>query len=121
VTLADREESLEQVFEQSWDFRCREHGEQRGMPREVIEIAPVDAPASQTGRSISRATGGLAGVLLGSGVTYGLAYHNGWQPLIPPIAVVGGLAAAISIGALAGLYPSLRAANLSPTDALRAL
>jgi len=56
VTLSDREESLEQVFEQGWDFKCREHGEQHGMPREVIEIAPVDAPAAQTGRSISRAT-----------------------------------------------------------------
>ena len=56
VTLSNREESLEQVFEQGWDFKCREHGEQRGMPREVIEIAPVDGPAEQTGRSISRAT-----------------------------------------------------------------
>jgi hypothetical protein len=56
VTLSNREESLEEVFEQGWDFKCREHGEQRGMPREVIEIAPVDAPAAQTGRSISRST-----------------------------------------------------------------
>ena len=86
VTLADREESLEQVFEQSWDFRCREHGEQRGMPREVIEIAPVDAPASQTGRSISRATGGLTKKVLRSSprmalrmpvVVYGFAGKGG--------------------------------------------
>src|SRR5216684_3469162 len=56
VTLSNREESLEQVFEQGWDFKCREHGEQHGMPREVIEIAPLDAPAAQTGRSISRIT-----------------------------------------------------------------
>jgi hypothetical protein len=56
VTLADREESLEQVFEQGWNFKCREHGEQRGMPKEVIELAPPDAPPAQTGRSISRAT-----------------------------------------------------------------
>ena len=32
VTLSNREESLEQVFEQGWDFKCREHGEQHGMP-----------------------------------------------------------------------------------------
>lgn len=56
VTLANRDESMEQVFEQSWDFKCREHGEQRGTPREVIEIAPPDAPPALTGKSISRAT-----------------------------------------------------------------
>jgi hypothetical protein len=86
VTLSDREESLEQVFEQSWDFKCREHGEQRGVPREVIELAPLDAPASQTGRSISRATGGLAKKVLRSSprmalripvVVYGFAGKSG--------------------------------------------
>jgi hypothetical protein len=56
VTLANRDESMEQVFEQSWEFKCREHGEQRGTPREVIEIAPPDAPPALTGKSISRAT-----------------------------------------------------------------
>jgi hypothetical protein len=56
VTLANRDESMEQVFEQNWDFKCREHGEQRGTPREVIEIAPPDAPPALTGKSISRAT-----------------------------------------------------------------
>jgi hypothetical protein len=56
VTLNDRDESLEQVLEKSWEFKCREHGAQLGVPREVIEIAALDAPPSQTGRSISRAT-----------------------------------------------------------------
>jgi hypothetical protein len=56
VTLNDRDESLEQVLEKSWEFKCREHGAQLGLPREVIEIAALDAPPSQTGRSISRAT-----------------------------------------------------------------
>jgi len=56
VTLTNRDESMEQVFEQSWEFKCREHGEQCGTPREVIEIAPPDAPPALTGKSISRAT-----------------------------------------------------------------
>ncbi len=64
--------------------------------------------------------GGAVGVLLGTGVTYGLAHERGWQPLIPAVAVWVGLVAAVAIGALAGLYPALRAARLSPTEALRA-
>ena len=60
VTLTDRDESLEEVLEQTWEFKCREHGPQQGIPREVIEIAPLDGPPSQTGRSISRAVGGPA-------------------------------------------------------------
>jgi putative ABC transport system permease protein len=63
--------------------------------------------------------GGVLGVLLGTGITYAFAHQRGWQPLIPANAVGAGLAAAAVIGALAGLYPALRAAHLSPTDALR--
>jgi len=63
--------------------------------------------------------GGLVGVIAGTVVTYVLAQQRGWQPLIPAVAVWAGLAAAAAIGAVAGLYPALRAAHLSPTDALR--
>jgi putative ABC transport system permease protein len=63
--------------------------------------------------------GGAVGVIFGTAVTYGLAHQRGWQPLIPGIALAAGLSAATVIGALAGLYPALRAARLSPTEALR--
>ncbi|MGD2051976.1 MAG: ABC transporter permease, partial [Acidimicrobiia bacterium] len=36
-----------------------------------------------------------------------------------PVAMVGGMAAALVIGAVAGLYPAIRAARMSPTEALR--
>ena len=64
--------------------------------------------------------GGVAGVLLGAGVTAFWASNQGWRVVIPPEAIVGGLVAAVAIGALAGLYPAMRAARLAPTEALRA-
>jgi putative ABC transport system permease protein len=38
--------------------------------------------------------------------------------VIPTEAWAGGLAAAVLIGAVAGLWPALRAARMSPTQAL---
>ena len=63
--------------------------------------------------------GGVGGVLLGVGVTWAWASARGWSVLIPPIAIGGGIAASLLIGAIAGLYPAVRAARMSPTEALR--
>ena len=41
-----------------------------------------------------------------------------WAIVIPTLAWAGGFAAALMIGAFAGLLPALRAARLSPTQAL---
>jgi len=65
------------------------------------------------------ALGGIAGVALGAAVTAGYAASQSWHAVVPPAAIVGGLAASTAIGAIAGLYPALRAARLSPTEALR--
>jgi putative ABC transport system permease protein len=62
--------------------------------------------------------GGGAGVLAGVAATVAYAHGKHWPAVIPAEAWVGGLAAALLIGALAGLLPAIRAARLSPTQAL---
>jgi putative ABC transport system permease protein len=62
--------------------------------------------------------GGAAGVIAGAAATAAYAHGHGEAVVIPPQAWAGGLAAAVIIGALAGLLPAIRAARLSPTQAL---
>jgi len=62
--------------------------------------------------------GGAAGVIAGAAATAAYASGHGEPAVIPPQAWAGGLAAAVIIGALAGLLPAIRAARLSPTQAL---
>ena len=66
-------------------------------------------------------TGGATGVLAGIASTAIYAHARGWAVVIPAIAWAGGIGAAILIGALAGLLPALRAARMSPTEALRSV
>jgi putative ABC transport system permease protein len=62
--------------------------------------------------------GGAAGVLAGAASTAVYASTKGWDVVVPPLAWGGGFGAAILIGAVAGLMPALRAARMSPTEAL---
>jgi putative ABC transport system permease protein len=62
--------------------------------------------------------GGIAGVIIGGAATAIYATTKHWAIVIPPLAWAGGLGAALLIGAAAGLLPALRAARLSPTEAL---
>ncbi|MFT3863729.1 MAG: ABC transporter permease [Solirubrobacterales bacterium] len=63
--------------------------------------------------------GGLVGIAVGALATAVYATARGWAIVIPTSAWAGGLAAALLIGSLAGLAPAIRAARLSPTEALR--
>ena len=62
--------------------------------------------------------GGAAGDIAGAAATSVYAHAKGWAVVIPPDAWAGGLGAALLIGALAGLLPAIRAARMSPTQAL---
>jgi putative ABC transport system permease protein len=66
------------------------------------------------------ALGGLGGVLIGTAVTAVYASSRSWPAVVPYWASVGGVAATLFIGAVAGLYPAIRASRLSPTEALSA-
>ena len=63
--------------------------------------------------------GGTAGILAGVLITAGLARARGWAVLVPAQALWGGVGVAIVAGAIAGLYPAMRAARVPPADALR--
>ena len=65
--------------------------------------------------------GGVGGVLLGAGVTAAYAAARSWSVVVPPVSIAGALGAALVIGAIAGLYPAVRAARLAPTEALRSV
>jgi putative ABC transport system permease protein len=65
--------------------------------------------------------GGLVGVALGALTTVIFAGIKGWVPVVPLEAWAGGLAAALIVGGVAGLLPALRAARMSPTEALRSV
>jgi putative ABC transport system permease protein len=64
--------------------------------------------------------GGIAGTVLGAVVTWGYAATRNWPATLPAWVVIGGVAVTVAVGALAGLYPAVRAARLAPTTALAA-
>jgi putative ABC transport system permease protein len=63
--------------------------------------------------------GGAVGVAAGAISTAIYASTKHWTTVIPTTAWAGGMAAALVIGAVAGLLPAIRAARMSPTEALR--
>jgi putative ABC transport system permease protein len=65
--------------------------------------------------------GGVVGIGAGAAATAVYATSRHWAVVIPTLAWSGGLVATLAIGAVAGLLPALRAARMSPTQALWAV
>jgi putative ABC transport system permease protein len=65
------------------------------------------------------AAGGVMGCIAGAATTAGYALSQRWTIVIPPVALLAGMGAAVVVGTIGGLYPATRAARLTPTDALR--
>lgn len=64
------------------------------------------------------ALGGVAGVAIGVGITAIYAALQGWPPVVPPLVAAAGVALTLVTGAVAGLFPAVRAARMAPTAAL---
>ena len=75
-------------------------------------------PDPATPRRSTSGLGGLAGTLIGVLATVGYAAYQDWPPVIPLISVAAGFGGAVLIGMVAGVYPSIRASRLTPTEAL---
>jgi putative ABC transport system permease protein len=65
--------------------------------------------------------GGIMGVALGTYVTFLFTALQHGAFAIPLWVLLAGPGISVAVGALAGFYPSLKAARLSPTVALRAI
>ncbi len=63
--------------------------------------------------------GGVGGIVLGLAVTAVFAASRGWPLAVPPAVLGAGLGATLVIGAVAGLWPAVRAARTPATEALQ--
>jgi putative ABC transport system permease protein len=66
------------------------------------------------------ALGGTAGVAIGAAITKVYADSRDWTFTVPLVGLVGGIAVSLVVGAIAGLYPAVRASRLAPAEAVRA-
>ncbi len=63
--------------------------------------------------------GGLTGIAVGAGTSYGFAEFLHWPQLLSPVAMAGSAVFSMLIGVFFGYYPAKKAAALDPIEALR--
>jgi putative ABC transport system permease protein len=63
--------------------------------------------------------GGLVGVLLGVGASFGIASVAGWNIVLSGHSILLAVAFAVVTGVFFGFYPARKAARLNPVEALR--
>ncbi len=64
-------------------------------------------------------SGGVVGVILGWGISWGIKYFNLYQTQVSLFSVLLAVAVSAGIGIIFGYYPAKRAAKLNPIEALR--
>ena len=65
------------------------------------------------------ALGGLAGIVVGIGVSHVISRVSGWPTLVSPVAVIGSFLFSAAVGVFFGFYPARKASRLNPIAALR--
>ena len=63
-------------------------------------------------------TGGLAGILLGVGLSQLIGLLAGWSTIVTTTSIVLAFGVSVMIGIVFGLYPAVRASRLDPVKAL---
>jgi ABC-type antimicrobial peptide transport system permease subunit len=63
--------------------------------------------------------GGLVGILLGRGVSFGVNVLLGWRTMPSLPAVLAAVGVSVTVGIVFGYYPAWKASRLDPIDALR--
>jgi ABC-type antimicrobial peptide transport system permease subunit len=63
--------------------------------------------------------GGVAGILLGRGVSVAITAMLHWPTLSSLPAIIASVAVAVTVGIVFGYYPAWKASRLDPIDALR--
>jgi putative ABC transport system permease protein len=87
----------------------------------MIQTKPAQSNSARSARIARLPSGGtIASGRVGAGALSTAIYASTKHELVvvPVLAWAGGLGAAVGIGAVAGLWPALRAARMSPTQAL---
>jgi putative ABC transport system permease protein len=64
-------------------------------------------------------SGGLAGIVVGAGVSWLVTVYAGWATRISLLSILLAIAVSFAVGLSFGIYPASKAAGLPPIDALR--
>jgi putative ABC transport system permease protein len=63
--------------------------------------------------------GGLAGIVLGFGLSRLVAAMAGWDTIVTSGSIMLAFLVSVSVGLVFGIYPAAKAARLDPVEALR--
>ncbi len=69
--------------------------------------------------TLMTASGGALGVILGVAASFGIAAYAGWPTHVSAVAIVLAVVVSVLVGLGFGVYPAMRAARLTPVEALR--